>query len=101
MLVFNALRVDPKAGAIDQEPFGVAVLPSGASTGGMFLHHGNWEGRTAPPPQGFWEVVIASGVGNYFYSNPPSGLTIGPLELLPHGHAEAFAAVVSRLQRGT
>jgi hypothetical protein len=98
ILVFNALRVEPKADAIDHEPFGIVVLQSGASTGGMFFHHGDWDGRTEQPPPGFWDITLASGVGNYFYTNPPSGTTSGPLETLPRGHANAFAAVAKRLQ---
>ena len=101
ILVCNAFRVDAKADAIDQEPFGVLVSPSGASTGGLFLHHGDWPERTVTPPAGFWDFVSASGVGNYFYANPPSGVTQGPLETLPGGHAEAFRRVVDHLSSGS
>src|SRR5579872_3050739 len=60
----NALRVDSKARAIDEEPFGVAILSTGHMESGVFLHHGDWPGRTRTVvPNGFWDAVVASGVG--------------------------------------
>src|SRR5262245_14805458 len=89
-LVFNALRPDRPAGQIDQEPFAIIVNSSGADPSGMFLHHGKWRGRSQKPPHGFWAQVDESGIGNYFFANPRSGLTQGPLDQLPTGHREAF-----------
>ncbi len=89
-LVCNALRVDAQVREIDQEPFAVAVTPSGASTGGAFLHHGSWPDRTTSPPADFWRQVDESGIGNYLYSNPPSRRTFGSLDELPRGDREAF-----------
>jgi len=97
-LMCNARRVDWKDRAIDQEPFGIVVLPAGASTGGMFIHHGDWEGRTMHPPKEFWECVIASGAGNYFCSNPPTGKTSGSLAELPPGDKEAFERIIEKLK---
>lgn len=94
-LVFNALRVDSRDQAIDQEPFAIIVHSTGAASSGMFLHHGDWPGRTESPPSGFWDRVQESGIGNYFYSNPPSGLTSGDLYQLPPGHREAFEKVTA------
>jgi hypothetical protein len=98
-LVFNALRVDHKDKAIDQEPFGLIVHATGASSSGMFLHHGNWEGRTEPPPPEFWDQVSASGIGDYFYTYPPAGCREGTIDQLPKGHREAFEAVISRIRK--
>lgn len=97
-LVCNAARVDIAARAIDEEPFAVVVYPSGVSNGGMFLHHGDWPGRTASAPPEFWEQVAVSGVSNYFLSHPPADVTSGPLVTLPSGQRQAFDAVVSRLK---
>ena len=94
-LVFDALRVDKKAGLIDQEPFAVAVTGSGASSGGVFVHHGSWVSRSFAPPDGFWQIVQSSGVGNYFLANP--GKTSGSLEDLPFGCAGAWDAVMAHV----
>ena len=97
-VVCNASRVDTPARAIDQEPFAVVVYPFGVSSGGMFLHHGNWLGRTRPAPPEFWQQVEASGVSSYCFSLPPSGVTGGSLASLPRGQQQAFQAIVSRLK---
>ena len=70
-LVINAQRVDFKASAIDQEPFGVVFNNDIPSESGVFIHHGGWQGRTESgvTPQ-FWSHVAASGIGNYY--PPPS-----------------------------
>jgi len=97
-LAYSGNRVDFKAKRIDIEPFGVIVHSTGPSSSGVFLHHGSWEGRTEPPPAGFWEAVEESGVGNYFHSNPPAGLRRGTLEQLPKGHKGAFEAVLREIR---
>jgi hypothetical protein len=70
-LVVNAQRVDLKAAAIDQEPFGLIFDNGVSSESGVFIHHGNWDGRTETgvPPE-FWNHVSKSGIGNYY--PPPS-----------------------------
>ena len=97
-LAFSANRVDYKDQQIDIEPFGLIVHSTGPSSSGVFLHHGNWEGRTEPPPAGFWDTVARSGIGDYFHSNPPSGLREGTLEQLPKGHQGAFDALVREIR---
>jgi hypothetical protein len=70
-LVLNARRVDLKASAIDEEPFGVVFDNGVPSESGVFIHHGDWDGRTeSRVPPHFWEHVAASGIGNYY--PPPS-----------------------------
>jgi hypothetical protein len=81
-LVNNNLRVDHKAGAIDQQPFALIVHFTGPSPNGMLVHHGKWKGRTTIPPKEFWDHVNESGAENYFYTNPPSGLNGGTLDQL-------------------
>ena len=100
-LVYNALRVDIKDSAIDQEPFSIIVHSSGPSPSGMFIHHGNWEGRTYNPPKVFWDQVRESGVGNYFFSHPPLGITSGTHDQLPEGHREAFEQSINRIRTST
>jgi hypothetical protein len=74
-LVINAQRVDIKASAIDQEPFGIVFDNGNPGQSGVFVHHGSWSGRTESSisPE-FWEHVAASGVGNYY---PPPSLPSG------------------------
>ena len=67
--------------------------------GGMLVHHGDWDGRSEMPPQGFWEIVEESGVGNYFLANPPSDRTSGTLADLSSGHRAAFYRAVHLLQK--
>ena len=97
-LVFNARRVDFKDRAIDQEPFAVIVHSSGPDPSGMFLHHGDWEGRTETPYSSFWSQVDESGVGDYFLANPPSGRTSGSLDELSRGDRGAFETAIRYLR---
>jgi len=97
-LVYSANRVDSKDRQVDIEPFGVIVHSSGPGSSGVFLHHGGWEGRSEPPPTEFWDAVAESGIGNYFYSNPPHGIREGTLDQLPRGHRGAFDSVVHEIR---
>ena len=97
-MVYSASRVDYKDQQIDIEPFGLIVHATGPSSSGAFLHHGNWEGRSEPPPAGFWDTVARSGIGDYFHSNPPAGLREGTLEQLPIGHRGAFDSLVREIR---
>jgi hypothetical protein len=97
-LIFSAIRPDTKEQALDVEPFGLIVDSSGPSSSGVFLHHGEWQGRTKPAPQEFWDSVERSGVGDYFFANPPEGKSAGSLDDLPIEHSGAFAAMVRALR---
>lgn len=46
-VLVNNNRVDKPAWAIDQEPFGAIIDSTGARSVGLFLHHGNWAGRSS------------------------------------------------------
>lgn len=97
-LLISALRVDQKDRALDNEPFGLIVHSTGVSVGGVFIHHGDWEGRTQAAPADFWNVVEASGVGDYFYTSPPDGVREGTLDQLPVNHRGAFDAVLREIR---
>ncbi len=97
-LAYSANRVDYRDQAIDIEPFGLIVHSTGPSSSGVFLHHGDWEGRTVVPPSGFWNDVAESGIGDYFLSNPPEGLRQGTLDQLTPGHRGAFDALVREIR---
>ena len=100
VVVCNAQRVDPKEKAIDQEPFGIAVIGDEPAPSGLLLHHGDWNGRTVSDlPEGFWKYVESSGVGDYFPFQKFPGGACGPLDdLRKTSHGMAFREVVGRLR---
>jgi hypothetical protein len=97
-LIFSALRPDVRHQAVDIEPFGLIVDSSGPSSSGVFLHHGEWPGRTQPAPPEFWDSVDRFGVGDYFFANPPQGKSEGSLDELPIEHKGAFGAIIRALR---
>ncbi len=99
-LVFNNYRVDEKARAVDQEPFAVVMHTTGIGSVGMYVHHGDWPGRTFSPPPELWTNIDRYGIGNYFLSYPIGGKTSGALEELSPGDRNAFSAVIKHVRRG-
>ena len=98
-LVINSLRVDSKANAIDMEPFGLIINSTGASSSAVFLHHGNWDGRTQEAPSSFWDDVERNGIGNLLSARAPVGQTSGLLEDLSYDHSGAFKNIISEIRR--
>ncbi len=97
-VVCNGIRLDGRAGALDQEPFGVAIYSSGASTGGVFVHHGSWQSRTTPITPEVQRVLSASSLANYFPLGEVPSKSSGALADLRHtSHEHAFRATVSKL----
>src|SRR5438552_2487907 len=97
-LAFSAERLDRKDAAIDIEPFGIIVHSTGSGPSGVFIHHGNWEGRTIHPTGPLWDEISRSGVADYFLTTPPHGLREGPLEQLPKGHRGALDALIREIR---
>jgi hypothetical protein len=98
-LVLNAHRVDLKASAIDQEPFGLVFDNGDPSDSGVFIHHGGWAGRTeSGVPHEFWRYVATSGIGNYY---PPPSLQPGSSgslhDLEQKGNLNAFNQTLKML----
>jgi hypothetical protein len=54
------------SGAIDQQPFGIAFIGTSPLGSGCLVQHGDWPGRTTPPPSNFWPQVQASGIGHVY-----------------------------------
>ena len=79
-------RMNPER-AIDQQPFDIAFLGTSPLGGGCLVQHGNWPGRTTPPPSGFWPQVRASGRGQVY---PLPALSVG-------SQVAAFNVVVERI----
>lgn len=98
VIVCNGVRVDKAARALDQEPFGVAVYSSGASTAGVFVHHGSWKGRTVritPEVQGILNSTV---LANYFPLGGAPSKSSGPLsDLSGTPHEGAFRAALQGL----
>jgi len=97
-MVYSANRVDEKAKAIDIEPFGLIVHSTGASNWGMFIHHGDWDGRTEIPPNEIWDEIDRSGIGDYYLTSLPSTRQKGSLDELPKGHREGFNTIIKALR---
>ena len=97
-LVCNGMRLDKKDNALDQEPFGIVVHSSGASTSGIFIHHGDWRNRTTPITPGVRLVLDSTSLGNYFpLGEVPSGSS-GPLsDLSETSHEGAFRTMLQIL----
>ena len=63
----NGNRVDFKDNAIDQMPFGFILSRAGLLLpSGCLIQHGDWEERTAKPPEEFWDYALESGIGHCF-----------------------------------
>jgi hypothetical protein len=97
-LAYSAHRIDYKDHAVDIEPLGLIVHSTGPSSSAVFLHHGDWEGRTETPQPRFWEELVKSRTGDYFLTNPPEGSLQGTLDELPKGHRGAFEALIREIR---
>jgi hypothetical protein len=95
-LMLNTLRVDGEE--LDQQPFGVIVSSTGASSSGVWVDHGRWEGRTVDLPDDFLDTVDNSTIGSYYCAKPPSGMREGGLEQLSGGHREALEKITGLLR---
>lgn len=100
-MAFNNLRIDVNDRTVDQHPFGFFIHTTGIASVGVFVHHGNWIGRTVQPPPELWTRIANSGIGDYFYSFPPAGKLSGPLADLPTDHRQAFDAAILYLRKST
>ena len=93
-VVFSNNRIDKKDKANDIEPMGVLIHSTGPSPKVVFLHHGDWKGRTtALTPE-----HLESGSCDYFYHNPHDGQLSGPLDDLPEGHRGAFHRTIAAIR---
>jgi hypothetical protein len=101
-IVCNGIRLDDKDDALDQHPFGLAILSSGASTAGIFIDHGNWSGRTIPITPDVRQVLESTSLGRYFPLGEVPQASSGPLsDLSGTSHEGAFRAVIRNLLSGS
>lgn len=98
-VVFSMWRRDTKDSAFDNEPFGLIVHSSGASEAALFLHHGDWEGRTERVPEHVWDEIEHAEIGNLLWAKPPLDQSNGQLsDLVGTPHDGAFQAMIRRLR---
>lgn len=102
MADFRRLDRDPRTGlwVLDQEPFLLAVLPttSLSLSSGVYIHHGDWRGRTQIIPTEVVSAFLGTPVASLYPlpQAPPS--TYGPIsELERSTWAEAFRVGLKRL----
>lgn len=99
-LVFNNIRLDQKDNSLDQQPFGIVVNSSGASTYGIFIDHGNWQNRTTPITPEVLNILESTSLGNYFpLCEEVSKNSSGSLSDLKNtSHEGAFKKMINRLR---
>jgi hypothetical protein len=97
-LIFNGIRLDQKDNALDQEPFGIVINSTGASTYGIFIHHGDWPNRTTPITSEVQKILESTSLGNYFPLNEVPQSSSGSLtDLQNTSHERAFNKTIDRL----
>jgi hypothetical protein len=88
------------SGAIDQQPFGIAFTGDSPVVSGCLIQHGNWSGRTTPPPSGFGPHVQASGIGNiYPLLEMPSTPSASIHDLTVGSQQAAFEVLVDQIEQ--
>ena len=100
----NVNRIDDKANAIDQEPFGIAFVGDNPVYSGCYIHHGNWEGRTRaiPIPEGFVQGVSGSTLSTcYSVTSIPSEPAGRIEDLQIKSQQDAFMQLMKRLEPHT
>jgi hypothetical protein len=99
-LVFNNIRFDQKDNSLDQQPFGIVVNSSGASTYGIFIDHGNWQNRSIPITPEVISILESTSLGNYFpFREEVSQNSSGSLtDLKNTSHGSAFKEMISELK---
>ena len=96
-LMYGAERIDYPDNAVDIQPFGAIVSPSGASPTMAVIHHGGWPERSIELPPDYVEVMSGRSAGNYFFARPPEGKISGSLDDLSDGQRFAFERIVKAL----
>jgi len=95
----NVHRVDEQDSAVDQNPCGILVLPSGNTSIATVIHHGDWPNRTVKGlNQLELKYIQSSGIINQFqFPGTPPDL-MGPLNDLPGNQRRAFEEATNVLK---
>lgn len=95
----NVNRIDAKANAIDQEPFGIAFVGNDPVYSGCYIHHGDWEGRTRPIPNGFVHGVLGTTLSACYSVTSIPSEPAGKIEdLQVKSQHDAFLQLMKRLE---
>ncbi len=100
-LVVNCIRLDLNDNAIDQNPFGIILYTSGASTQGVYIQHGNWHERSIVLTPELKRIITSTSMGDYYpLNNEPPNSSVPLFELGPTAHEGAFNTVLNYLVTG-
>ncbi|GBE29063.1 hypothetical protein BMS3Bbin04_00071 [bacterium BMS3Bbin04] len=95
----NANRIDERAYAIDQQPFGLAFIGESPAPSGCLMHHGDWDGRTTPYPSGFESYISSSGIQDYYpLSELPAEASGSIQRLRIESQQEAFENIMNPIK---
>ena len=95
-LMCNGVRIDSNSSAIDDQPFGIVITSTGASTEGIIIHHGDWLNRTKELTQELKTVLNSTSLADYYpVINPPLENSGHLSELDKTSHLGAFKAIVN------
>ena len=97
-VLLNSLRIDTRAGMVDEDPIAFFQNSTGITQIGVHVHHGSWGERSWAISSDLRHHVSQRGVGGYFLSNPPNNLRSGSLDDLPPGNLGAIGAAVEALR---
>ena len=94
VLVLLGHRIDLPADMLDHHPYAVAFSGSEPGHSAVLVDHLSTVSRSLGLPSEFTAGFWASGVSNYFYNNPPYGVSSGSLPDLPEAARAALGAIV-------
>jgi len=76
----------------------IIVNSAGASTYGIFVHHGDWPNRTIPITPDVQKILESTSLGNYFPLDEVPQSSSGPLtDLKNTSHEGAFKKTINEL----
>ena len=99
VLVLLGHRIDLPAGTLDHHPYAVAVSGSAPGHSAVLVDHLSTVSRSLTLPSEFTAGFWASGVSNYYYNNPPYGVSSGSLPDLPAPARAALGVIVQLIPK--
>ena len=99
VLVLLGHRIDLLAGMLDHHPYVVAVSGSDPGHSAILVDHLSTVSRSLTLPSEFTAGFWASGISNYYYNNPPYGVSSGSLPDLPAPAKAALGVIVQLIPK--
>jgi hypothetical protein len=98
--MMNGHRLDAKDDSIDQQPLGFACVGDSPTTSGCLIQHGDWNNRSTPIPNEFFDYLRASQLGNCYPITELPAKPSGPLsDLVVRSQREALQTLADELKR--